>query len=296
MESTKRSVIPALALICALAALILSVYGLVSAPEDQSYLIDGLYEENVELREQVGALEDQLEELMTAVNLQSWKLDVAPWDDNTGADVTFTAVPTDYRSDLEATLLVMMDGHQIHSQDCLWDGGSFTATVSVNAADGYSYVCVLTTAGGSQRLNLTGPDSADAGIPVYLESSLGSYCNLVVDSWIENRNKKLTLTDAYAQVQLPRVSAGGTVEIAAAELVLWMNDEEYVRTPIELAPSEVEGSYELTITDLEIPMPHLGDEDLLELYLEVSLSNGHGLNAFGITWHLDKGKLVSAVG
>lgn len=296
MESTKKSLIPALALICALAALILSIVGLASVPEDQGYRMEELYEENGELRDRVDALEEQLEQLMTAVNLQSWELKVEPWDDNAGAEVIFTAVPSDYRPDLKAALIVMLDGQQVHSQDCMWDGGTFTATVSLNAADGYSYACLLSTAGGSQRLNLTGPESADAGIPVYLESSLSAYCNLVVDSWIENRDKKLTIADAYAQAQLPRVSVDEAVEIVASELVLWRNAEEYTRIPIELSPSEVEGSWELTITDLEIPIPKLQESDVLELYLEVSLSDGRGLSAFGITWNLEKGKLVSAVG
>jgi hypothetical protein len=119
---------------------------------------------------------------------------------------------------------------------------------------------------------------------------------LVVNDWVENPGSALVLTDAYAQVQLPRVSVAGEVEIGKAEVVLRLNDTESIRLPIKLSPSEVAGSFELVITDLQIPMPELTETDVLELYLEVSLTDGRKLTAFGVTWHLENEKLTSAVG
>lgn len=296
MKKKKKSIVPMLTLVCALAALILSALVLATAPEDQSHLIDDLYAENAQLQDRVEALEAKLDQLMTAVSLQSWTLEVAPWADSTGADVTLTAVPSSYQAGVSATLVVMLDGEQVLSEGCYWNGSAFTAVASLNAADGYSYYCLLSAPEGSQKLPLTGPDTADAGIPVYLQSSLSAYCNLVVNDWIENPGSSLVLTDAYAQVQLPRICADGTVEIVTAEVVLRMNDVESVRIPIKLSPSEVEGSFDLIITDLHIPMPELQETDVLELSLEVTLTDGRRLNAFGVTWHLEDGKLASAVG
>lgn len=296
MKKKKKSVILTAALVCALAALVLSALCLLAIPEDQSYLIDDLYAENARLRERVDILEEKLDQLMTAVNLKSWTLDVAPWADSTGAEVTLTAVPSVYQADFGASLVVMLDGRQVISEECTWNGIAFTATVPVNAADGYSYYCLLSTPAGSQKLPLTGPDMSDAGVPVYLGSSLSAFCNLVVNDWVENPGKNLVLTDAYAQVQLPRVSADGKVEILTAEIVLRLNGAESIRIPIKLSPSEVEGSFELSITDLQIPMPELQDTDVLELFLETVLTDGRRLNAFGVTWHLEGGKLASAVG
>lgn len=296
MKKKKNNILSMLALICALAALLLSALGLGSIPEDQSHLINDLYAENAQLKSRVDALEEQLNRVTTAVSLESWSLDVSPWADSTGADVTFRAVPAVYQPDFSASLIVMLGGEQVTSEVCGWDGTAFTATAALDAADGYSYYCLLSTSDGSQKLPLTGPETADAGIPVYLASGLSAYCNFVVNDWIENSGRSLVLTDAYAQAQLPRISNDGAVEIVTAEVVLRMNGQESIRIPIELVPSEVAGSFELTIGDLQIPMPELGDTDVLELSLEIALSDGRRLSAFGISWYLEEGKLASAVG
>ena len=295
MENKKNSLVMTLALVCALAALALSVLGFTSIPEDQSHLIDDLYAKNAQLRQQMEQLEGKLDQLMTAVSLQSWTLDVTPWPDSTGAEVTLCAVPSVYQSGFQAELVVLLEGKQVVSHTCQWDGSAFVASVSLDAADGYSYYCYLTTPAGSQKLLLTGPESADPGTAVYLSAGLSAYCNLVVNNWNE-KDGALTLTDAYAQVQLPRISADGEVEIETAEIVLRRGGEITARIPIRLTPSEVEGSLELVITDLEIPMPELREGDALELYLEVILTDGRHLNAFGITWILEDDGLSSAVG
>ena len=296
MKKKTRNLISILTLICALTALLLSVLGLAMVPEDQSHLIDDLYARNQQLQTQVDALEDQLEQLMTAVNLKSWTLDVSPWADSTGADVTLSAAPTVYQPGTDATFLVLLEGEQVDSVPCHWDGSAFTATASLSAADGYSYYFLLASPSGTQQLPLLTPESPEAGTAVYLQSSLSAYCNLVVNDWIENPGRTLILTDAYAQVQLPRISAGGTVEIHTAEVVLRLNGVESSRIALQLAPSEVAGSFDLTITGLQLPMPELSDSDVLELSLETVLSDGRHLTAFGITWHLENGKLTSAVG
>lgn len=296
MKEKKNNLVMTLALVCALAALALSALCFGSIPEDQSHLIDDLYAENARLQGRVEELEGKLDQLMTAASLRSWTLDVAPWPDSTGADVTLSAVPSAYQPDFRAELIVVLDGNQVARQECQWDAGAFAATVSLDAADGYSYYCDLTTPAGSQRLMLTGPDSSDAGTAVYLGSSLSAYCNLVVNNWSENSGESLTLTDAYAQVQLPRISADGAVEIVTAELVLRLNGADCNRIPIQLTPSEVEGSLELTITDLKLPMPELQEGDALELFLEVTLTDGRHMNAFGISWRMEQGRIASAVG
>jgi hypothetical protein len=296
MKKKKKSLIAKLALVCSLAALVLSALGLVIVPEDQSHLIDDLYAENQHLQERMEALETELEQLMTAVNLQSWTLNVTPWVDNTGADVVLTATPTGHQAGVSATFLVMLEGRQVQAIPCIWDGSAFTATAGVSAADGYGYYLMLTSPAGTQQLPLADPDSPESAVAVYLQSSLSSYCNLVVNDWLENPGSALVLTDAYAQVQLPRVSAVGKVEIDKAEVVLRVNDSESIRIPIKLRPSEVAGSYELVITDLQIPMPELTESDVMELFLEVSLTDGRRLSAFGVTWHLENEKLTSAVG
>lgn len=303
MKKKKNRIVPIVALVCAMVALALSALCLVSIPEDQSHLIDDLYAQTASLQKQLdtmeealAAAEDKLDRLMTSVNLKSWTLDTAPWEENTGADVTFSAIPSTYQPDLQAFLMVKLDGREIHLLPCQWDGTAFTSTVSVDAADGYSYFCQLTTPMGTQVLPLTGPGFSDPADCVYLASNMSAYCNLMVNGWTENADSGLILTDAYAQVQVPRISAAGPVELLSSELTLLHNGELTLRIPIQLSPSEVEGSLELMITNRNIPMPELEEGDTLELFLDIQFSDGRQLDAFGILWRMDQGRLSSAVG
>lgn len=303
MKKKKNRIVSTVALVCALTAMALSALCFLFIPEDQSHLIEDLYARNAHLQEQLDAMgekldtmEKNLDRLMTSVNLKSWTLDTAPWADSTGADITLSAIPSAYQSDLQAFLQVKLDGREIHLLPCQWDGTAFTATVSLEAADGYSYVCQLTTPMGTQSLPLTGPGFTDPADCVYLASNLSAYCNLVVNSWAEKVDGGLVLTDAYAQVQVPRISAAGKVELLASEITLFHNGEISLRIPIQLSPSEVEGSLDLMISDLELAMPELAEGDVLELFLEVRFSDGRTLDAFGISWRMDQNGLTSAVG
>lgn len=296
MKKTTAKRLLLLALVIAVSAAALAGFALSAIPEDQSHLIEDLYEQNRQLRQELEALNTRLDKLETVVSLQDWTLEVSPWADSTGADITLTAAPSIYQEGVSATFLVLLDGVQIVSVPCVWDGNAFTATASLNAADGYSYYCQLSSAGGTRQLPLATPDNPVPEIPVYLLSSLSAYCNLTVNDWVETRGTVLTLTDACAQVQLPLICAAGNVEIVTADLVLRLNGAESIRIPIKLAPSEVAGSFDLTLTNAQFPMPELEEGDSLELYLEVRLSDGRNLQAFGISWQKIGNQLSSAVG
>ena len=282
-------------LVLALVSIALSAFTLRSMPEDQTHLIDDLYRENQELRGQIDELNARLDQMLTVVSLEDWSLEVMPWADSTGADISFSAVPTDYQPGVSATLLVQLDGREVVSVPCQWDGSTFGAAARLDAADGYSYFCLLSAPGGTQQLPLTTPMDPVLDIPVYLASSLSAYCNLSVTDWTESPDA-LTLTDAYAQVQLPRISAGGDVQIETAKLVLRRNGSVIVEVPLDLMPSEVTGSYEMAISDVILPLSGMEDGDALELSLEVTLSDGRNLKAFGISWLLEDGTFSSAVG
>ena len=281
------------ALLLALVGIGLGAFALLTQPEDHTQRIEELYQENTRLQEQVAQLQTQLDQFLTLSSLSDWELTAVAWADSTGADVTFTAVPTEYQPGMGATLLVMLGDRQAASVPCVWDGTVFRGTANLNAADGYSYFCLLSGPNGVQQLSLMGPESENAGIPVYLQSALSSYCNLLVSDWVEQNGSSLILNGAYAQVQLPQIQE---LTIASQELVLRLNGQISVKVPIMLMPSEVAGSYELIINDLHLPMPELDSTDNLELYLEITLSDGRHLQAFGIGWYLENGKLSASVG
>ena len=284
------------ALVLSLAAGALSLAALGSRPEDQSHLIDDLYQQNQQLRSQLESMTARLERLETVVSLQSWELKTAAWADSTGADVTLTATPSDYQEGVSAIFQVKLEGREVASIPCQWNGTDFTATASLNAADGYSYYCILESPGGTRHLGLTSPENPAPEIPVFLQSSLSAYCNLIVNDWEEAEGNQLLLTGACAQAQLPLIAPGGSVRIVTANLVLRLNGADSTLVPIQLNPSEVAGSFDLTITGGKLPMPELQEGDLLELYLVVHLSDGRNLQAFGISWQRSDGELISAVG
>lgn len=292
-----------LALILALLGIGLGVYIIAVQPEDQTQRVEELTRENQELQAQIAGLQEQLtglqtqlDQFMTLSSLQDWSLNATPWADSTGADVTLTATPSEYQPGMGATLLVMLGDRQAASVPCMWDGTVFTGTANLNAADGYSYFCLLSGPHGVQQLALSNPESEDAGIPVFLQSALSSYCNLVVHDWTgQAGSTALSLTSAYVQVQLPQIQSQ-KLTITAQELVLRLNGQLSVKIPVQLYPSEVPGSYDATLSDLHLPVPELNSEDTLELYLEITLSDGRRLQAFGISWYLEDGELVSSVG
>lgn len=115
-------------------------------------------------------------------------------------------------------------------------------------------------------------------------------CNLLVDSWVEEEGA-LTLTGAYIEVQLP---ADATIE--TAQLVLLHNGRETSRIDISLESTEAAGLYRRSLTDTWFVLPEMADDDSLDLYLEVALSNGALMTATGISWYRNDGTLHSVVG
>lgn len=114
---------------------------------------------------------------------------------------------------------------------------------------------------------------------------------MVLTSWQADGNA-LTITDAYAQVQLPSADA----YVKHAELVLSRNSKEIGRQAITLGPGEGTGTQALSITGIQFPLPELIQDDQLELRLEVTLSDGQFLTAEGAAWYRDGGNLYLVVG
>jgi len=124
-----------------------------------------------------------------------------------------------------------------------------------------------------------------------LEDGSGSvFCNLTVDAW-EEQNGTLVLTAALLQAQIPQNSA-----IDTAQLVLAHNGQEIARADVMLESGTVPGSYQLALSDTWFPLPNLGDDDVLDIYPEILLTNGDLLTAESISWYYTAGGLFTAVG
>ena len=284
----KKNLTAVVAVVLALASLAAAAYVYIDASrtlEDYDAQLAELEEQNEALRRQMEALSLPTEEVSVPVDMEAWDLTAEAWTDGAGADITLTVVPTVYQADLEVRLQVSLNGELAADLPCTWDGGAYTAAVSLPGANGYSYLLSL----GNTYFDLN-----EAAL-VNLADSLSAYCNLIIDSW-ELADQTLVLT-GYPQVQLPEILPGG-VDLAcqAAALVLLQNGAEISRTAVELQPGETQGSYEMAGEIPAIALPDLSAGDVLEVKLEVTLNDGRLLTAWGGSWLCTDDGLEMAAG
>ncbi len=297
--SEKKSILPVIALIAAILALAASVFAIVSRPADNAAEIEALKQENANLKAQVGALNSRLDSMNVGSGLSDWNLVATAWEDGMGANVTMSAAPGAYEEGMEAVFSIRLNGQEVRSIPCEWDGTAFfTATAKLEAADGYAYYCILTTVdGGRQQLALSTTENPVYDIPVYLETSLSAYCNMTLDSWVAEGDK-LTISLAYLQAQLPRLTVSGEMPaITNARVLLVYNGADFSDLTVTLEPGEGAGAYELTLSGGDLNWPaELNDGDNLDLYFEVDLSDGGVLSTMGGSWFYGDGGLDLVVG
>lgn len=266
--------------------------------DTESYLqqIAALQQENEALRNQVEVLTGQLDALQSAV-LSDWSLTAKANDEGDGAIINFSAVPAGSTGDITVMLVVTINGFEADSVQCAQEGDRFYATLELPAANGYSYICLIADAQGNpQQIPLVTPDNGVNDALVNLSTSLTAYCNLFVDNWDYSDNK-LVITSAYAQAQMPMISAAGDdVAMEKTELVFLHNGEELERKTVTLEVGEAEGNYEGAISDISFTVPKLDDEDMLDLELVVTLTSGETIVYNGCSWYINDGKLNPVMG
>lgn len=273
-----------------LAALVLTGCG--SAP-DVSQM-----EKDIEaLQNQVDDLSARLDALEENSGLLDWNLSAQSRTDNSGATVTLTASPLAYHEGQSAVFTVRLGGQEVVTTPCDWNGSVYTGIANLDAADGYSYYCILTAANGSkEHIALNTPENPVDDTLVYMETSLTAYCNMIVDAW-EDEGGKLSITAGFAQVQLPRIFAGDTQPaFAGAQLVLKRNGDVVQTQPLELPEGEGAGSYELVLGGISFDMPEMEDGYQLEVSLEVTLTDGQVLTCTGGSWYYNAGEMIMVVG
>lgn len=267
-----KNLLTVIALVCAVLSLIAAIFAIGAAGQLKNQL-DKLTSDFNVLALRLGMASDD------AV-LESWSLTPTAWEDAAGADIVFTAVPEHYEEGMSVQLKVCL-GQEVNALRCEWNGTAFTATAEVSAADGYTYICVI----DGSEITLASPKNPTQYTAVYLESSLTSSCTLMVNGWEEGEDT-LILTDAHAQVNLPKLSTGGSEpEIRSTAIVMRLGTEEVSRKEITLVPGEGENSYELTLQNIAFALPAMEEDDQVELWLEVILSDGQELVSATSGWY-----------
>jgi len=277
--------------------IILAVLALLLTGCGQSADVSQLEKDIESLQYQVDALSSRLDALEENSGLLDWNISAVSRGDNSGAEVTLTASPLAYHEGQSAVFTVRLSGQEVASVPCQWNGSVFTASVELEAADGYSYYCILTSANGAkEQIALNTPENPVDDTLVYLETSLIAYCNMIVDGW-EDEGGDLNITSGYAQVQLPRIFAGeNKASFAGAQLVLRLNGGVVESQALDIPEGEGEGSYEVVLSGISFDMPAMEDDYQLELSLEVSLSNGQVLSSTGGSWYYNDGEMFMVVG
>lgn len=226
-------------------------------------------------------------------SLQAWELSAQVWSSSNGATVTLTAQPRAYEKGQGASLVVRLEGKEVENVSCNWDGNYFTASVDLEAADGYEYECVFFPAQGVGE-HYTLSDAYDS--LVYMKRSLDAYCNLYISDF-KDADGKFTVTAGWASVQLPQLTtAGTTIGFQKAQLVFTLNGETIETQDIDLPKGEGEGSYESSLSNINFTMPQMDDDYQLDLSLVVTLTNGEELTANGGSWFYNNNELKMAAG
>lgn len=114
--------------------------------------------------------------------------------------------------------------------------------------------------------------------------------DLFINEW-EERDGTLTLTSAYIQVL-----ASGEASIDKAQLILFHNGVEHNRADITLEVGETEGSYQCTLSDTWFVLPEMEEDDLLDVHLVVTLSNGNSIVSPSSSWYATADGLYAVVG
>lgn len=297
MEDTKMQKKRILAVILALTmAVSLTLAGCGGKQSEYEERIAELEQENQELRSQVDALSAQLQ-AGSGLYLSDWSLTGSAWEGSGGADVVFTAHPSAYREGCTAALIIYLNGEEVNNTGCFWSEGTFTARVSLPAADGYSFYCLLADdQGNTSEVLLASPESPTVDELVYLETSMTAYCSVYLQSW-DADSSKLTVSSGYATVQLPRLLEDGlNIGFLGARLCLTLNGEETDSKNLEMPQGEAEGCYETVLENISFDLPEIGPDDQLDLIIEATLSTGAVIRSTAGSWFLDDGALSLVVG
>lgn len=232
-----------------------------------------------------------------SLELTDWSMRASTWSSPNGATIHITATPNYYEEGQKADFVVLLESDEVASVPCQWDGTSYTASADLNAANGYSYYVILTAADGtSTEVAVNTPAAPTNEAFIDMEAALESYCSVIVEESSVADNQ-LTLVKANVQVKTPVITNDGeAITCQEAALVLSFNGEELSKEVLTLPLDEETGIFEAFLENIVFDIPELKTEQKVELYLQVLLSNGQELSAFGGNWIANTEGLLPAVG
>jgi len=231
------------------------------------------------------------------LELTGWDLTASTWSSPNGATVHLKATPNGYAEGQSATFIVRLEGEDVETVPCAWDGAVYTASAELNAADGYCYYVLLTAADGSEtEVPVNTPTAMVDEALINMTTALQSYCSITVtDS--KQEDGTLTITEGTVTIQLPLITnEGESIVCDQAVLVLTADGQEIGTAQLSVSDAPDAGSYTLSAAGVTFQVPQLEDDHRAELRLDVTLSNGQILSAAGGSWICNDGNLMLVAG
>lgn len=270
-----------IALLISILALAVSLFTATQVSRNSNdAVISALIDQNQQLQAQIDALTGNgsaVPENGSDATDHNAVLTARTWPDGQGADVTLTLEGS---ADTQALLRIMMGSAVINEAPCQWNGSVLTATIPVDAGNGYTYSMVV----GSESITLASPENPVYPELVYLADALTSYCNLVVGEY-SIENDVLTLETCYAQIHTPQLDSTDVLTCADARLVLRHRNGKLSEYPFSPVPDEEPGTYTCDIAGATFRLPKLEVGEQVDLWLEVTLSDGQVLTTCAATWY-----------
>ena len=231
------------------------------------------------------------------LTLPSWNLGVSTWSSPNGATVHINATPNAYAEGQKADFVVRLESDDVTTIPCQWDGTNYTASVDLNAANGYCYYVVLTSADGTvTECAVNTPAAPVNEALINMEAALASYCSVTIEE-SEIADNKLNLANCKVQVQAPTITnEGETISCKKAYLILSFNEEELAKVEVNLEETATAGLFEAAVSGITFDIPALEKDQKVVLSMNAALSNGQALSAFGGEWVYNEEGLLPVVG
>ena len=231
------------------------------------------------------------------LGLSNWSLTATTWSSPNGATINLSATPYGYVEGRTAVFTVRLEGEDVTSAPCVWDGSQYTASVELNAEDGYCYYVQMQDAeGNSAEIPVNTPSAVTNEAFIDLADALTSYCNLLITE-SSYADGQLTVASGTVQIQLPKIGNNGeSVTCTEAKLVLTCGEEEVASEVLTLEESDGASKHEQAISNLVFEVPQMEGDLQVALRLDVTLSNGQTMTSQGGSWLSSENGVLPVVG
>ena len=306
--STKKKVLIGIA-----AALILWIGGTwISQWQNESSMlaftygqVNNINEQNANIQSQLNILSSRLDDMTSAQEeqtklLSDYTFDLEVWTDAPGADVIFSAVPKNWAEGDSASLSFQIPGEEAIRADCKWDGAFLTATIPLEAKNGYQICLTIRHADGSMELQM---------LYDYRLRNLASELTVICEvTWgtgeFSHKTGELELTMHDLDIHLARPG----IAVEDNEKYFWKSVEctLYRITPrgreaigtIDLMKNdgEIQKSNQIWFTpNISFTIPEIADGDGLELWVKAEMNNGMSALEMAGSWAYNNSEFIAAV-